>query len=148
MPALAETEHVGVHAGRHIKSRGLGLARDTTRIRLRLARLNATYSSRRASGLSGNVFASHGKTITLSHFSPFALWMVLSTLSGAVGRESATGDRGGNGDWIGWAICSPSPTKVNRWWDSPPGPSWTGREAGPTFGLAQPGSPGGHTLHS
>ena len=66
---------------------GVGSWCDTTSIKRRLARLIATYSKHRASGLSGNVVPLQGITMALSHSSPLALWMMLSVLCGGRGRE-------------------------------------------------------------
>src|SRR5262245_13407997 len=52
---------------------GLGVLRGTTRSRRLFALLSATYSRHRALNLFGNVFASHGITMTPSHSRPFAL---------------------------------------------------------------------------
>ena len=56
-----------------VRNRGLGFLREITNIKWLFARLRATYRRQRASSLLGNVVASQGITITLSHSSPFAL---------------------------------------------------------------------------
>ena len=70
-----------------IVNSGLGSSRATISISLFRARLSATYSRQRASSLSGNVCLLQGMTTTLSHSSPFALWMLLIARSGGFGRE-------------------------------------------------------------
>ena len=67
---------------RYTTSNGLGELGNTTNSRRLFARLKATYNRHLASTVSGKVFASQGITMTPSHSSPLALWIVLIALAG------------------------------------------------------------------